>query len=78
MRSASSRITSSSARFEDDLRIRRERGRGIYPIDDKLLGALAEGLPPCAGIALGFDRLVMLAVGAERIADVLTFAADEL
>lgn len=66
------------ARFEDDLRVRRERGRGIYPIDEKLLGALAEGLPPCAGIALGFDRLVMLAVGAERIADVLTFAADEL
>ncbi|MDQ3334410.1 MAG: EF-P lysine aminoacylase EpmA [Myxococcota bacterium] len=66
------------ARFEDDLRIRRERGRGIYPIDDKLLAALAEGLPPSAGIALGFDRLVMLATGAEDIRDVLSFTREEL
>lgn len=66
------------ARFEEDLRVRAARGRGIYPIDEKLLAALAEGLPPSAGIALGFDRLVMLAVGAQDIADVLTFTAAEL
>jgi lysyl-tRNA synthetase class 2 len=66
------------ARFEEDLRIRRERGRGIYPVDEKLLAALAEGLPPSAGIALGFDRLVMLATGATQIGDVLTFTSDEL
>jgi lysyl-tRNA synthetase class 2 len=66
------------ARFEDDLRIRRERNLAIYPIDDKLLAALAEGLPPSAGIALGFDRLVMLATGSPSIDGVLAFTTDEL
>jgi lysyl-tRNA synthetase class 2 len=66
------------ARFEDDLRIRRERGKAVYPIDEKLLAALSEGLPPSAGIALGFDRLVMLATGAETITQVLTFEGSEL
>jgi len=66
------------ARFEDDLRQRAARGKARYPIDDKLLAALAEGLPPSAGIALGFDRLVMLATGADTIADVLAFTSDEL
>ena len=66
------------ARFEDDQRIRRERGRAVYPIDEKLLAALAEGLPPSAGIALGFDRLVMLATGAGSIDQVLSFTTPEL
>ena len=66
------------ARFEDDQRIRRERSRAVYPIDAKLIAALEEGLPPSAGIALGFDRLVMLATGAATIDQVLTFAAGEL
>jgi lysyl-tRNA synthetase class 2 len=66
------------ARFGDDLRIRAERGKAVYPLDEKLLAALAEGLPPSAGIALGFDRLVMLATGASTIDDVLTFTAHEL
>ena len=42
-----------------------------YPIDEEFLAALAAGLPPSAGIALGFDRLVMLATGADDIEDVL-------
>ncbi|CAN5877485.1 EF-P lysine aminoacylase EpmA [soil metagenome] len=66
------------ARFLDDQRIRRDRGRAVYPLDEKLLAALSEGLPPSAGIALGFDRLVMLATGAASIDRVLTFTADEL
>jgi lysyl-tRNA synthetase class 2 len=66
------------ARFEHDQATRRERGRAVYPIDDKLIAALAEGLPPSAGIALGFDRLVMLATGAASIDEVLTFSAVEL
>ena len=65
------------ARFADDLRIRGERGRAQYPVDERLLAALDEGLPPSAGIALGFDRLVMLATGMTDIACVLSFTADE-
>jgi elongation factor P--(R)-beta-lysine ligase len=42
-----------------------------YPIDEDFLAALEHGLPDCAGIALGFDRLVMLATGAETIEQVL-------
>jgi lysyl-tRNA synthetase class 2 len=42
-----------------------------YPIDEDFLAALEHGLPDCAGIALGFDRLVMLCTGARHIEDVL-------
>jgi lysyl-tRNA synthetase class 2 len=42
-----------------------------YPVDEDFLAALAAGLPDCAGIALGVDRLVMLATGAESIDDIL-------
>jgi lysyl-tRNA synthetase class 2 len=47
-------------------------------IDEKFLEALDAGLPPCAGMALGFDRLCMLFTGAEEIRQVLPFAGDEL
>jgi lysyl-tRNA synthetase class 2 len=66
------------ARLEADLGERRRLGKEIYPIDERFLAALDEGLPPSAGVALGLDRLVMLVVGAKRIRDVLTFAQDEL
>ncbi|MBM3569192.1 MAG: EF-P lysine aminoacylase GenX [Alphaproteobacteria bacterium] len=48
-----------------------------YPIDEDFLAALGHGLPDCAGIALGFDRLVMLAAGAARIEDVLWLPVAE-
>jgi elongation factor P--(R)-beta-lysine ligase len=66
------------ARFLDDVATRAARGRPQYPLDERLLAALTEGLPPCAGIALGVDRLVMLVLGAPHIRDVLAFATDEL
>ena len=50
----------------------KERLYGVrWPVDEDFLAALDHGLPDCAGIALGFDRLVMLATGAARIEDVL-------
>ena len=66
------------ARFVEDQRVRRERGKPVHPIDDKLIAALEDGLPPSAGIALGIDRLAMLACGADHIRDVLPFTGDEL
>ena len=66
------------ARFAADQRARAARGKPVHPIDERLLDALAEGLPPCAGVALGFDRLVMLATGAPTIDRVRAFASDEL
>ena len=60
-------------RFELDNQAREERGLATRPIDEYLLAALAAGLPDCAGVALGIDRLVMLAVGAERLDQVIAF-----
>ena len=46
------------------------------PIDHHLLAALEAGLPECSGVALGVDRVVMLALGAESIGDVISFTVD--
>ncbi len=58
------------ARFEEEMAIKARVYGECYPIDEDFLAALAL-MPPAAGCALGFDRLVMLAVGAPRIADVI-------
>lgn len=65
------------SRFEDEQRIRRARGKPVYPIDRKFIAALAEGIPPSAGIAMGLDRLVMIATGADAIDDILAFSPQE-
>jgi lysyl-tRNA synthetase class 2 len=59
------------ARFLADQARKRQLYGQTYPIDEDFLDALEYGLPVCAGIALGFDRLVMLATGAEDIEEVL-------
>lgn len=63
-------------RFEADQDWRRQRGRVVPPYDRELIGALQTGLPPCAGVALGIDRLLMSLLGVERLDDVIAFPAD--
>lgn len=64
------------ARFEHDLAERRRRNLPADGMDEHLLGALAAGLPECAGVALGFDRLVMLLAGARSIDEVIPFPIE--
>jgi lysyl-tRNA synthetase class 2 len=63
-------------RFETDLEKRRALGRDSVPIDEYLLGALEAGMPSCAGVALGIDRLVMIAAGTNALPDVIAFPID--
>lgn len=60
-------------RFEADRAYRRAHGLPEMPMDEHLLAALETGLPDCAGVALGFDRVAMLAAGAKSIDEVITF-----
>ena len=62
-------------RFEADRTYRRTQGLMDVPLDARLLQALEQGLPGCAGVALGFDRLVMVAAGARSIEEVVAFPA---
>jgi lysyl-tRNA synthetase class 2 len=64
------------ARFNRDLRTRHERGQAQRPIDEKLLAALLHGMPDCAGVALGFDRLAALALSADSLAQSMAFTID--
>ncbi|MEZ8141526.1 elongation factor P lysine(34) lysyltransferase [Enterovibrio norvegicus FF-162] len=64
------------ARFEQDNRKREMMGLKIQPIDNHLIEAIRHGLPDCAGVALGVDRLIMLALGKSHIDDVIAFPVE--
>ncbi len=63
-------------RFQRDLALRGSRGAASPPLDARLLAALEHGLPHCAGVALGVDRLLMAMLGTDRIADAIAFAFE--
>jgi lysyl-tRNA synthetase class 2 len=60
-------------RFEADQAQREALGIAALPIDMPMVDALRSGMPSCAGVALGVDRLVMLALGASTIGEVIAF-----
>ena len=60
-------------RMENDIETRRKLGRDEVPRDDHLIAALDAGLPPCAGVAVGFERLHMIAAHSDDIRSVVTF-----
>lgn len=62
------------ARFTEDNAERRRLGLPEVDIDERLLAALEHGMPEGAGVALGIDRLIQLALGKARLQDVLAFA----
>ena len=68
--------------FQRELAVRKEMQAphiaATVDLDEKYIAALAEGIPPGAGMALGLDRLVMVLTGAEQLSDVQTFSWEEL
>jgi elongation factor P--(R)-beta-lysine ligase len=66
-------VTEQRARFRRECAARAAQGGLAIPLDQRFLAALEAGLPDCAGIALGLDRLLMLKIQATHIDEVLAF-----
>jgi elongation factor P--(R)-beta-lysine ligase len=69
-------VAEQRQRFDADQRARHDRGLPVNSLDPHLLAALESGFPDCAGVALGFDRVLVLALGAASIDDVLAFPVE--
>lgn len=63
-------------RFEANIKQRQQENLPLLDIDTRFLAALEHGLPPASGIALGFDRLIMLALKQQKIRDVMAFTQE--
>ncbi len=66
------------ARFEADNRARAALGKPTVALDEDLIAALQRGMPDCAGVALGLDRILMLAQGRTRLDDMMAFPAPKI
>ncbi len=65
-------------RFADDLQKRETQGLAQYPSDQHLVQALKQGMPECAGVALGVDRLLMISTGIDDIRQLLAFPFERV
>lgn len=63
-----------TTRFEVDNGLRASRGQAVREIDKRLISASRAGVPDCAGVAIGFDRLLMLAQGQSELSQVMPFS----
>jgi lysyl-tRNA synthetase class 2 len=64
-------------RFENQQKNKNTDRSPGYPIDNELIGMMKEGFPPCAGMALGIDRLLMFFLNKTRIQEVILFPVEE-
>ncbi len=69
--------TEQQQRFENENRQRLVAGQQTIPVDDYLISALQQGMPMVSGVALGFERVLMLATGKDSIRDVIAFTMDK-
>jgi elongation factor P--(R)-beta-lysine ligase len=67
-------MSSQKARFEADIAVRKKLGKPSITADDGLIQALQSGMPDCSGVALGLDRLIMIALNKDRIQEIQSFA----
>lgn len=71
-------VAEQRRRLEQEYRRRLHDGLPVSALDERFLAALEQGLPECAGVALGLDRLLMLQLGASCLDEVLSFSHDRL
>ncbi len=64
------------ARFEAENARRKSMQMDEVPVDEKFLSALESGMPACAGVAVGLDRLLMILAGKTRIEELMTFPVE--
>ncbi len=69
-------VIEQDQRFEKEITLRRQQNMEPVVKDERLLAALTAGLPDCAGIAIGLDRVLMLLTGRSAIQDVIAFPID--